>query len=174
MRVQTSAVASKHKPSPMVYNPERRVTSDSLNDLDKGAMSVGSNGVDKVVSGDRSDLDNLYNGTTKLESKGSNRDVSNNKSNFEKGKYIKTTLRSRKKSKRHLNCGNHCSVEQQNNKNWLLWEGKMTKRREESETRVHPVVLVRIKYVHQSWSMRKHARNLAGVKPVLRKQREEI
>ena len=79
----------------MIYNTERHICSEDLNNLDKYTMSVESKGSDKVASDDTSVLDNLYNGTTGLGSKGSE---SVGSDNLEKGKYIKTTLRFRKKS----------------------------------------------------------------------------
>ena len=57
-----------------------------------------------------------------LGSKRAGRIVSD-KSYLESSKCINTTLWSRKKSKN----GKHCSVEQQNNKSYLLWGAKMTK-----------------------------------------------
>ena len=50
----------------MIYNTERHICSEDLNNLDKDTMSVESKGSDKVASDDTSVLDNLYNGTTGL------------------------------------------------------------------------------------------------------------
>ena len=45
----------------MIYNTERHICSEDLNNLDKDTMSVESKGSDKVASDDTSVLDNLYN-----------------------------------------------------------------------------------------------------------------
>ena len=54
----------------MVYNTEMRRRPQDLNHLDKGTLSVGSKGSDKVLaSNDKSDVKNLY--IVKLRSLGS-------------------------------------------------------------------------------------------------------
>ena len=73
----------------MVYNTEGRISSEDFKSLNKGIMSVGSIDSDSVVSEDKSNLK-------------SSKATSNNNI---VDRYIKTVLRSRKKSKMDLTSG---------------------------------------------------------------------
>ena len=89
----------------MVDNTKRRRSSENLNNLDKGTLSVGPKGSDKVfASNDKPDAENVCNGTTILRLKGADRVVSD-KYNIKSSKYIKTTLWSKSKSKGNLTGG---------------------------------------------------------------------
>ena len=100
----------------IVYNTQRRRSSEDLNGLNEGTLRVGSKDSDKVnSSNDKLDVENLYNGTTRLRSKGADRVVSD-KSSIKSSKHIETTFRSKRKSK-----GNRTSGKT------LLWEGKIPK-----------------------------------------------
>ena len=65
IRVQESVLASKYKQaSSIVYNTEKRISSEDQNNLDKGTNSGGSKGSDKVTIDSKTYLDNLYGRST--------------------------------------------------------------------------------------------------------------
>ena len=96
--------------SPTVYNAETRINSEDQNILDnEGTASVGSRGLDKVVSSDnKSDVETFYDGIKKVQGNDlvgglapKDSGTANNTKTVHQ--YSKTTLRSKKKGKRKSN-----------------------------------------------------------------------
>ena len=79
-RSKASVISSREQLQTLsvVYNTEGRMSSEDLNNLNRGS--------DKVVCNDQSDLDNLYNMIASVGSKGSDRVMSDDKSNLEVSK----------------------------------------------------------------------------------------
>ena len=146
---EVSACKQLQTTSSIVYNTERRRSSEDLNNLDKKTLSVGSKGSNKIAGNNKLDVDNIYNRTTSLGSKSADTVVSD-KPNLESSKYIKRSLRSKRRVNGNLTGGKTLFSTAAKR------QGLPALRRKNDETHCFgseknalTAVLVSIKYVHQ-------------------------